>query len=117
MRLSRILRKSEIGLSFWCPGCDEVHHINVNPGWTWNDDVERPVFSPSIKVTSVRPLTDEQHAAFMRGEGIPEPVPTCCHSFVGCNGAQPGQIVFLSDCTHKLAGQVVDMVGWPEGYD
>ena len=34
---------------------------------------------------------------------------TVCHSFVGCNGALPGQIIFLSDCTHDLAGQVVDL--------
>lgn len=32
--------------------------------------------------------------------------PRICHSFVSCNGAQPGEIVFLSDSTHHLAGQV-----------
>jgi hypothetical protein len=25
-----------------------------------------------------------------------------CHSFMSCNGAAPGQIVFLGDCTHAL---------------
>ena len=106
------------GLGFWCPGCREMHVVwtgdGPGPRWTWNGDAERPVFGPSVLVTGVKRLTDEQHAASMRGEGLPEPVPQRCHTFVGCNGAQPGQIIFLGDCTHALAGKVVDLPDVPQ---
>lgn len=99
-------------LSFWCPGCDEAHTINVGSGgWHWNGDADLPVFSPSILVTGTEWLTDNEHAQLMRGEHV-EPTPKRCHSFVGCNGAQPGQIIFLGDCTHSLAGQTVDLPDW-----
>ncbi|MDE2452738.1 MAG: ammonia monooxygenase [Burkholderiales bacterium] len=118
-QLSRVLRDSvDCGLIFWCPGCDQAHRIQhgtgAGPRWTWNGDAERPVFSPSILVTGVIGLTREQHAAFMRGEPLPKPVPMRCHSFVGCNGALPGQITFLADSTHALAGKTVDLPPWDE---
>ena len=77
-------------VSFSCPGCGWPHDINVavnpaapnRPVWTWNGSDEKPTFSPSILVTG--------------GElnGI-------CHSFV-----RDGQIQFLSDCKHALAGKL-----------
>ena len=115
--LSKVLRSIEGGLAFYCPGCREVHRIRTGPGgWTWNGDAERPVFSPSVLVEGRR-LTDKGDAQWTawHDAGCPKPAPeldaedTRCHSFVGCNGAQPGQIVFLSDCTHELRGQVVDL--------
>ena len=27
-----------------------------------------------------------------------------CHTWVGCNGARPGEVFFLSDCSHELKG-------------
>lgn len=41
--------------------------------------------------------------------------PKCqrCHTFVGCNGAQPGEITFLGDCTHALAGKTLPMADLP----
>jgi hypothetical protein len=105
------------GLTFWCAGCREAHTVWVGEGpgprWTWNGDVERPVFGPSVLVRGVKRLTDERHAAWMRGEPLPEPVPQICHTFVGCNGAQPGEIVYLSDCTHELAGKVIPLPDMP----
>lgn len=105
------------GLSFWCQGCRKAHTVWVGEGpgprWTWNGDVEKPVFGPSVLVQGVKRLTDEQHAAFMRGEPLPEPTPLRCHTFVGCNGAQPGEIIFLSDCTHELAGTVQPLAELP----
>jgi hypothetical protein len=97
--LSRVLRDVEGGrLMFWCPGCDGAHMIEHGNGrWTWNGDVERPTFSPSILV---------------RWEHGPERTPRVCHSFV-----TDGRIRFLADCTHVLAGQTVplpdfDHEGW-----
>lgn len=71
---------------FECPGCKGIHGITTAPGrWTFNGDVERPTFSPSVLCSW-------------------PPNPDRCHSFV-----RDGRIEFLSDCTHSLAGQMVDL--------
>jgi hypothetical protein len=113
--LSRILRDTtDNGLMFWCPGCNEAHRIQHGAGggprWGWNGDVEKPTFTPSVLVSGVRGLTDDEHAAYMRGEGLPEPTPFACHSFV-----TDGQIQFLSDCSHAMAGQTVSLPDFPRG--
>ncbi len=98
-RLSRVLRDADGDLLvFHCPGCDSKHVIDVSPGrWTWDGNAERPTFSPSI---------------LCRREYGPEHTLEVCHSFV-----RDGQIQFLADCTHALAGQTVplpdfDHEGW-----
>lgn len=111
--LSRVLRNvAGGGLAFWCPGCEEAHVVwhgaGPGPRWTWNGDADRPTFAPSVLVTGVKRLTDEQHAAWLRGEGLPAPVPSVCHSFVN-----DGRIQFLGDCTHALANQTVDLPAMP----
>lgn len=104
------------GLTFWCAGCKEAHTVwhgkGSGPRWTWNGDVDKPVFGPSVLVTGTEWLTDEEDARLMRGELV-EPTPKRCHTFVGCNGAAPGQIIYLSDCTHALAGQTIDLPPMP----
>lgn len=112
---AKIIRDSEglfYGIRFDCPGCRfsdghcAPHILPVNwlpPGetkesphaagkdrWSFNGDFDRPVFGPSV-------LNARNKRQYV------------CHSFVGCNGAQPGQIIFLGDCTHALAGQTVDL--------
>lgn len=63
--------------------------INICPGgWTFNGDIHRPTIAPSILVRGHR---DEV------GNFI-------CHSFV-----TDGKIQFLSDCTHELAGQTIEL--------
>ena len=134
-QLSSKLRNAEGGrLMFWCPGCDSAHSIahgeGPGPRWGWNGNAERPVFTPSVLTWWDEPANLHDHDAMQRdlaearrrreaGEQNVK-VPTVarrCHSFVGCNGAQPGQIVFLSDCTHALAGQTVDLPDWPRHED
>jgi hypothetical protein len=128
MLLSRKLRSGQDQkgqfLTFWCPGCKGSHTIGVGvDGWRWNGDADKPVFDPSVLVTSGHyaaghnedgscwcTYNEEQLA---KGE---RPAPfTCerCHSFVGCHGAEPGQIRFLSDSTHELAGKTVDLPDYP----
>jgi hypothetical protein len=85
----------------WCPGCDHAVAIPVaaedgtlppdGPHWTWNGDLASPTFQPSIL----------QHQA---NDTVP-----LCHSFV-----TSGQWQYLSDSTHHLAGQTVDMVPVPD---
>lgn len=98
---------------FRCPGCATIapnwaglHSLPVRPfqgsqhSWEWNGDVVKPVFSPSILARWPQTQADGS----VKNE--------VCHSFVGCNGAQPGQIIFLGDSTHALAGKVVDLEPW-----
>lgn len=75
----------------WCPGCKCHHTFNVGrekrPVWTFNGDMEKPTFSPSLLYVGR------------------------CHLFL-----TDGRIQFLSDCAHELAGQTVDLPIIPEGH-
>lgn len=120
-QLSKILRDTEDnGLMFWCPACDMAHRIRhgagAGPRWGWNGNVDKPTFTPSILLRGVR-LTDIGNAQIeeWRAAGMParngeqfDNTPSVCHSFV-----TDGRIQFLSDCTHALAGQTVDLPSWP----
>ena len=95
---------------FWCPGCDEVHGITVGT-WAWNGDLDLPTFTPSILIRGNQWPKDEYpehhkpaHSRVAPGDD------TICHSFV-----TGGRVQFLSDCTHALAGQTVDLPAWPYG--
>lgn len=92
---------------FRCPGCGGFHQIpTAGPrAWEFNGDVINPTFKPSILVSGVVPLTDEQYRGVMDGSYKHTPVPYICHSFVTL-----GYIQFLSDCTHALAGQTVPLL-------
>lgn len=77
---------------FHCPAC-KVHHsaiVDGSRGWSWNGDAEFPTISPSLLV-----------AGEIGGE------PVLCHSFV-----TEGQIRFLPDCNHLLAGKTVEIPEW-----
>lgn len=100
--------------TFRCPGCNRNHSVVVAAGqWTFNGDVERPTFSPSVLVKSGH-YADHHTAGdpcwcTYNAEHPDEPSGfDCqrCHSFV-----RDGRIQFLGDCTHKLAGQTVDLPG------
>lgn len=97
---------NEFNFMFFCPGCECGHGIVTHMGnrWTFNGDMVKPTISPSILVTGVQPLSDEEWEVYMAGGTKPEKRPLVCHSFVN-----NGMIQFLSDCTHKLAGQTVPL--------
>ncbi len=84
---------ANISWAFQCPGCEMWHSCNEThpdanaPTWHFNGDVERPTFSPSVLVRFPK-------------DGQPQR----CHSFV-----TDGQIQFLADCTHSMAGQTVEL--------
>ena len=83
---------------FWCPGCEEHHGIPIHmdyyekntitqdtkPVWQYNENPDCPTVNPSLVIM---------------GGGKIE-----CHLFI-----ENGKIRYLTDCTHKLAGQTVDM--------
>ena len=51
--------------------------------WSWNGDTEKPTLRPSIKT-----WTDEHS----------------CHTWIN-----DGNVVFLDDCTHELAGKTLPL--------
>lgn len=112
MACDEVVRRTTTGmLMFWCPGCECAHGIwtkdernpVTNAAWDFNGDRVRPTISPSILVRCKRDITDDEHSRIMAGETIDIP-DRICHSFV-----RDGQIQFLSDCTHSLAGKTVPL--------
>jgi len=102
MKILKLNQANDGMLIFYCQGCGECH--GVNDRWTFNGSFENPTFSPSILVRGTQRLTDEEYDLIMSGTQI-EPKPLVCHSFV-----TDGKIQYLNDCTHKLAGQTVDLL-------
>lgn len=87
---------------FHCPGCGCLHAVAVKEPnaqqarWTWNGSLELPTFTPSILVRA--------------NYTSPNRLDDVCHSYV-----TEGRIQYLSDCTHVLVGQTVDLPAWDEG--
>jgi|ERR1035437_2051273 hypothetical protein len=120
--LSRLLRNSEDnGLIFWCPGCKESHQVMYGAGngprWNWNGNVDKPTFTPSILVRTghycQRPGVDSCWCTW-NAENPDDLVDfkcMLCHSYI-----TDGNIQFLNDCTHELAGQTVPLPTYP-GYE
>lgn len=111
------VRISNTGLvMFWCRGCSSYHGVHTqSPNeltggkWKWNGDTEKPTIEPSILVhPSERldadppdDLSAEELEKWCDQHRVKTPL---CHSFV-----RDGMIQYLSDCTHSLAGQTVEM--------
>lgn len=103
---------------FHCPGCKTGHQVRVDPDfgsvWGYNGNPDAPTFTPSILVRGVRiDGGDEEIERIIDNYKLPEEreamladkrINTVCHSFV-----TDGQIQFLGDCTHALAGQTVPL--------
>jgi hypothetical protein len=109
-------------LTYWCQGCRESHAVIVEGGrpgqaWGWNGDAERPVFTPSVLYQRdmwTPPVTSENLEQWRAAPWEQHQVHHVCHTFVGCNGAQPGEVIFLGDCTHALAGQTLPLPDLPD---
>ena len=102
---------------FHCPGCGDVHTIHTTTSgarhprcWEFNGDVDKPTVSPSLLVRSghyINELKIERCWCDYQKEHPEETgLPTCyrCHSFI-----RDGKIQFLSDCSHELKGQTVEI--------
>lgn len=78
---------------FHCPGCGCDHGVwttgpeGKHPMWGFNGSLDKPTFTPSIKVTW--PYKEKMNV---------------CHSFI-----RNGKIEYLADCTHALAGNTVNL--------
>jgi hypothetical protein len=97
-RPHKLARSSDGALTFECPACRFTHSVYVAPDvnpengatWTWNFSLESPTFSPSL-------LTRSNFADPSRPMKV-------CHSFI-----RAGWIEYLADCTHSMAGTIVEM--------
>ncbi len=89
-------------LAFVCPGCLDMgggsglHLLPVNssiksPSWDWDGDLVHPTLNPSI----------------LTGKGSKN----ICHSFL-----RNGVFEFLSDCSHGLVGQRVEIPDLPDWF-
>lgn len=96
--------------NFWCEGCGCAHGVwteSANPAtdarWDFNGDLVRPTVSPSLLVRYPHPVGySNDNPAPMGYDGpMTEDI---CHSFI-----RDGQIQYLSDCTHHLAGQTIPL--------
>lgn len=92
----------ESRLIFFCPGCKSEHAIPVDGprAWQWNGSIDSPTLSPSI-LRKCGPWGDE---SVLPEDFDPKTRMSICHSFV-----KEGKIQFLSDCTHHMAGQTVEL--------
>ena len=99
--------------TFICPGCKEQHSVRVKgnrgPVWGYNWNDEAPTFTPSLLVRWVsipdKLEEDEDGKLVTQADGrVKGAKDEVCHSFI-----REGKIQFLNDCTHKLAGQTVEL--------
>jgi len=79
------------GFLFLCPGCHTIHKVGKT--WQFNGDYDMPTFSPSVLVS----YPNESRLDY------------CCHSFI-----RDGQIEFLGDCTHEMAGKTLPLDPWED---
>lgn len=71
---------------WFCKGCGFTHSFWMDGRWTFDGDEDRPTFSPSLL------LKKEDGWAHQ------------CHTFV-----RDGRVEYLSDCSHPLAGQTIEL--------
>lgn len=81
----------------YCPACNECHIYAVEQPfsngckWNWNGNVEKPSFTPSMKIE------------WLGGYGE-EGKPKRCHYYV-----TDGKILYCNDCTHAYAGKTLEL--------
>lgn len=122
------LRRTTDGYAHWCPACEEVHVYRTDnpaadrPRWSFNGDVERPSFTPSMRISWGDYASGHEYHKANDGK----PRGGICHYFIKTGqelaAAQPGRpgidpsksyIDYCGDSTHAMAGKTVDLPDWP----
>jgi len=85
------------GYAFHCPGCDHAHvYYTSGPVvWSFDGNMETPTFSPSL---------------LNRCPDHTDPKQRLCHLTLAS-----GMLHFYPDCSHDLAGRVVELPEYPYG--
>lgn len=113
-----ILRKVEYAeqgcdFMFWCPGCKCGHGVwttkrnGVGAIWQFNGSMDKPTFQPSLLLqweTGEPPVNEHNFDQWKKAPWPQTKKKNVCHSFI-----RDGQIQFLPDCTHELAGKTIPM--------
>lgn len=119
-QISKFLRsQANGGLLYWCQGCNESHAIQVGEGsgprWGYNGNPDKPTFTPSVLVTTGHYVSwhkpeDSCWCTYRGANPEEKDAPSCqrCHTFI-----TDGKVQFLSDCSHALAGQTLDLPELP----
>lgn len=98
---------------FFCPGCKCGHGVwttkknTVNAVWTFNGNMEKPTFTPSLKITQTThspPVTPENMDQWKVSPWPQTEITYVCHSVI-----TDGVINFCGDCSHELAGKSIPM--------
>lgn len=119
-QVSAKLRASHGGFSHWCPGCNEAHHIAVDPPlangarWQFDGNLVAPTFSPSVRISSGHYVDGQagKECWCTYEARLGEPAPfhcSRCHYFI-----RAGRIEYCADSTHALAGQTVPLPDLPD---
>lgn len=99
-KLSPYLWKRDGMYLHWCQACKCGHIYNTlregGPNWTFNGNIEKPSFTPSMLIYD--PLPDGGRR-------------TICHYFV-----TDGEIIYQPDCPHALAGQKLPLEPIPKNW-
>ena len=86
-----------------CPGCKMSHVLDHR--WKFNGDLEKPTFTPSLLVRIGKYANPEWFNSLSEEDKeLHEQISFNCHSYI-----TDGRIQFLSDCTHNLVNQIVDL--------
>lgn len=95
---------------FFCPGCGQHHTVGLAPPqtviWGYNGNPDCPTLTPSVLTSGNKLILDEnqQWNGGWQRDAEGNTIRYSCHSFV-----TDGNIQFLSDCSHELAGQTVPL--------
>ena len=84
------------------------HEKNKQASWSWDGNVTEPTFSPSLSISGVARITNEERDILMTG-GTITPRPYKCHFFI-----REGNLIYLGDCTHDHKNKTIGMVDIPE---
>ncbi len=89
-------KPGEPDFSFNCPACKQLHGVwtssknNKGAKWSFNGNIDKPTITPSLDIKWYKTGTNE--------------IVRRCHSVITA-----GMISFCGDCTHNLAGQVIEI--------
>jgi hypothetical protein len=97
-----IVKETETGYMIRCPECNwhefPKQRLSNGAAWTFNGDVEKPTFSPSMN-ECINPTGSPHHQ--------PDIPTKRCHFIV-----TDGIINFCGDCTHGSAGKSMPLEHW-----
>ncbi len=99
-QISSVLRRYDGGYMHWCPACEAMHMIAVEEPfdngarWTFDGNLDAPTFSPSVNI-AFKGWDRANKCEAVKGR---------CHYFL-----RAGVIEFCGDCSHKMAGQTVQL--------